>query len=368
MVCDSERAAHVVVSRCLTTGGNHGESRYGGRQSAIDREGWTPVMPSAPAPYSRNQAASIRERMLRDAGHLDDPPAELLSAVAREIGRECALGGLKAYRLAYEWTVVKAIEQFHSMCLRDGLGARGLVERSWKEWEAGGRPNDDYRDLLCRLFRTGPVQLGFGQDYTPKVDETTEPRGIVSASIDLRGDMYRRSLLGTSAAIILGSSLGDLEDRLLFQRREGGKVGADTVADLSTIAAAYRRSYRSTPAAQLFAAARAHLDLVASLQPQHQRRNARIPLLSIVGEMAALKGVILLLDQNRPADAQPYIQLAWAAAQESGNSDLQAVVRGGQSFAASYVSKDHQAGLTLPSTAIAWPPTGALKPEDGRPP
>lgn len=143
MVCDSERAAHVVVSRCLTTGGNHGESRYGGRQSAIDREGWTPVMPSAPAPYSRNQAASIRERMLRDAGHPDDPPAELLSAVAREIGRECALGGLKAYRLAYEWTVVEAIEQFHSMCLRDGLGARGLVERSWKEWEAGGRPNDD---------------------------------------------------------------------------------------------------------------------------------------------------------------------------------------------------------------------------------
>ena len=45
---------------------------------------------------------------------------------------------------------------------------RGLTERSWREWEAGARPDRDYTDLLCRLFETGPVQLGFARDYTPR--------------------------------------------------------------------------------------------------------------------------------------------------------------------------------------------------------
>ncbi|MBG0824786.1 hypothetical protein HS048_29210 [Planomonospora sp. ID91781] len=74
----------------------------------------------------------------------------------------------KCWRLAHGWTVEEAIEHFHAMCDRHGVKRRGLSERSWREWEAGARPDRDYTDLLCRLFETGPVQLGFAQDYTPE--------------------------------------------------------------------------------------------------------------------------------------------------------------------------------------------------------
>ncbi|GAP32164.1 hypothetical protein NSK11_contig00144-0006 [Nocardia seriolae] len=58
------------------------------------------------------------------------------------------------------------------MCRREKLKPRGLVVRSWMEWEAGARPSFDYQDLLCRLFRTSPVQLGWAVDYAPTSNNT----------------------------------------------------------------------------------------------------------------------------------------------------------------------------------------------------
>ena len=111
-------------------------------------------------------AAAVRERTL--AG-LDRPPSPaIFSQMAEEIHATCPdVTRLKCFRLARGWTVEEAIAQFHRMCDREGLRRRGLTERSWREWEAGARPDRDYTDLLCRLFETGPVQLGFARDYTP---------------------------------------------------------------------------------------------------------------------------------------------------------------------------------------------------------
>ncbi|MGW2327797.1 tetratricopeptide repeat protein [Streptomyces sp. NPDC001700] len=52
-----------------------------------------------------------------------------------------------------------------------------MSERSWKDWEAGVLPSADYQDLLCRLFVTGPVELGFARDYSPvpAADEIAPP-------------------------------------------------------------------------------------------------------------------------------------------------------------------------------------------------
>ncbi|MEV5407295.1 XRE family transcriptional regulator [Thermopolyspora sp. NPDC052614] len=94
-------------------------------------------------------------------------PGLSLSELAQEIGVCCGHPPLKAHRLAKGWTVEKAVESFHEMCARTGLGARGLTARSWIEWEQEHLPNADYQDLLCRLFHTGPVQLGFARSYGP---------------------------------------------------------------------------------------------------------------------------------------------------------------------------------------------------------
>ena len=103
--------------------------------------------------------------MLAKAGDPADPPLFLLEAIAAEIVHCCGHRALKANRLAYGWTVERAVTALHTMCREHELGARGLTIRSWLEWEAGDHPNADYQDLLCRLFRTDPVSLGFRHTY-----------------------------------------------------------------------------------------------------------------------------------------------------------------------------------------------------------
>ncbi len=96
------------------------------------------------------------------------------NAIAQDIRVCCGHSALKAHRLARGWTIEKAVESFHEMCTHEGLGARGLTVRSWIEWEGEHLPSADYQDLLCRLFLTGPVQLGFARSYGPS-DEPTRP-------------------------------------------------------------------------------------------------------------------------------------------------------------------------------------------------
>ncbi|HVB42942.1 MAG TPA: hypothetical protein VNF47_09590 [Streptosporangiaceae bacterium] len=107
----------------------------------------------------------IRVLRLADAGDPPSPPTELLHAIAREIQSCCGQTALRAFRLAYGWTVAAAIGALQDSCVRDGLGHPGISKRAWQDWEAGKRPNRHNQDLLCRLFGTGPVQLGFAQDY-----------------------------------------------------------------------------------------------------------------------------------------------------------------------------------------------------------
>ncbi|GAA4236343.1 hypothetical protein FHR32_000693 [Streptosporangium album] len=112
-------------------------------------------------------ATIIRDRTLAS---LPGPPsAAVIQQMVDEI-HACSpqQTRFKCRRLAYGWTVEEAIEHFHALSDREGAKRRGLSERSWREWEAGARPDRDYTDLLCRLYETGPVQLGFANDYTPE--------------------------------------------------------------------------------------------------------------------------------------------------------------------------------------------------------
>lgn len=111
-----------------------------------------------------------RIRTLRLAQAPTPVPDEVIHAIAAEIGRCCGHHPLKCFRLAYGWnSAEKAVQALHRMCAEQRLGARGLTKRSWLDWEKGNRPGADYLDLLCRLFQTGPVELGFATDYTPGV-------------------------------------------------------------------------------------------------------------------------------------------------------------------------------------------------------
>ena len=97
----------------------------------------------------------------------DELRVDLLHELARNIAEQCGLGAFKAHRIAWGWTITEAVEAFHEMCRREKIKPRGLVARSWMEWEAGSRPSWDYQDLLSRLFHTNSVQLGWASDYAP---------------------------------------------------------------------------------------------------------------------------------------------------------------------------------------------------------
>ncbi len=289
-------------------------------------------------------AASIRVQML----HAAQSPAELdpwlLAQVAAAIVDHCGHRPIKAFRLAYGWTVAQAVAAVHELCHRENLGTRGLHERSWKEWEAGGHPGADYRDLLCRLFRTGPVQLGFATDYTPTTDNVSAS-GEIGSIMDRRAVVQAATALGATVAPDFGALLRSISSR------RSGRVDPQRLEDLSVVAAAYRRSYRDMPANQLLQAAHAHMMLAFALDPRLQPEQSRLRLLTVIAEMASLVGVLYLLDREDQTNCWRYVDLAWEAAKAANNTELQAIVMGGRSFGMAYLTGDHRTGLELATCA-----------------
>lgn len=212
-------------------------------------------------------AARLRLRLLMEAGEPPEPDAALHHAIAHRIAGCCGHSALKNHRLAWGWTVEQAVNAFHAMCQEQRLGARGLTQRSWLGWEAGGQPNDDYRDLLCRLFQTGPVALGFGRDYTPSPGPavTSEPQAPPTLGQGGSATDRRRALklggqvtLGAAVGAGLGAGLTDAAaDAMEFtQRAEASDVGPRTVEHLELAVAGMAAAFTYTPPAELLPQAR----------------------------------------------------------------------------------------------------------------
>ncbi|MFG2228359.1 hypothetical protein [Streptomyces sp. NPDC048644] len=110
---------------------------------------------------------ALRERALGGAGSPAPVPAALIAEIAAEIESHCGHRRLKCRRVAMGWTIAQAVAAARQFVEDKHLAKAGMSERSWKDWEAGGLPSPDCQDLLCRLFATHPVELGFARDYSP---------------------------------------------------------------------------------------------------------------------------------------------------------------------------------------------------------
>lgn len=152
-------------------------------------------------------ADRVRSQYLGPLGPGEEPAVELLHELAREIAGQCGHSAFKAHRIAWGWTVAEAVEAFHDMCRQERIKPRGLVTRSWMEWEAGSRPSWDYQDLLSRLFCTNPVQLGWAADYAPASAASAMLR--VPGTASLTGGPAERS----GAILHLPPDTGDFTGR-----------------------------------------------------------------------------------------------------------------------------------------------------------
>ena len=275
-------------------------------------------------------ARRLRASMLAEADDPTAPPLFLLEAIAAEIVRCCGHRALKANRLAYGWTVERAVTALHAMCQEHELGARGLTVRSWLEWEAGDHPNADYQDLLCRLFRTDPVSLGFHRAYGTCSGGL--PSGIVggAAPPSETGGAVNRAAM-ESVAHAAAAEVSGAGPTLLESFR----------ADVTRLARAYPYDVPAPLFTELVRVRREICELLARrLRPAQQAE-----LLLIAGQACGLLANASL-DFGSPHAAAIQARSAWTYALAACHDGLSAWIRGLQAMIA-YWSCDYDTAIAL---------------------
>ncbi|GIH79465.1 hypothetical protein [Planobispora longispora] len=252
-------------------------------------------------------ATIIRNRTLAELSGL--PSAAVIQRMVDEI-HACApqQTRFKCWRLAHGWTVEEAIERFHAMCDAQGIKRRGLSERSWREWEAGARPDRDYTDLLCRLFETGPVQLGFAQDYTP------EGLRVAPPALDLIA----------TAADEAGSHA---------EQAEASELGSGALERLRTQVIWIAKRYVSEPPLPLFVEMREVQERTRRALDKRIHPGQARELYFLTGTLCGLMANVSM-DMDRRIPADTLARAAWTYGKVAGHAVLMGWARGMQSSVA----------------------------------
>lgn len=255
-------------------------------------------------------ATIIRNRTL--AAISGPPSAAVIQQMTDEIHACCPQQTrFKCRRLAHGWTVEESIDHFHAMCDREHVKRRGLTERSWREWEAGARPDRDYTDLLCRLFETGPVQLGFASDYTPE-----ELRSVPSAPPVLD--------LITVAADEAGAHA---------EQAEASELGSGALERLRTQVIWIGKRYVSEAPLPLFVEMRELQERTRRALEKHIHPGQARELYFLTGALCGLMANVSM-DMDRRIPADTLARAAWTYGKVSGHVALMGWARGMQSSVA----------------------------------
>ncbi|MFC9329186.1 helix-turn-helix domain-containing protein [Kitasatospora sp. NPDC057015] len=211
--------------------------------------------------------------------------------------------------------------------------------------------------ILAFDVRYGTVPV-VAQSLRSHTSSSPSPRALSpdteSSETVLRRTFTLGSLAGVTAAIAGLSP----DARAKVSRPSGGNVDQATVAELRSIGASYRRSYKSFPASSLVPVAHDQLQLVISLRPKDQPVHLRNSLLAHMAEMAALAAVLLSLDLGDQEQADAYMDLGYQIAKEIGSPELAALILGGRAFRTSY-GGDPEGGLDYALAAVDAAERGA---------
>lgn len=290
-------------------------------------------------PHEARCANRLRAR--REAQHgrgVVLPPAAVRELV-EEIVRCCLHTRLKAFRLAYGWSVNQAVERVHELCRREGLGARGMTRRSVLEWESGEHhPSPDYQDLLCRVYGASPMDLGFAVDYAPG------PRARSRDNRDQLQVLVRR-VAAASMQHATGCELTDV-----------GELQVDVLNGEVTRLA---RSYVHAAPAPL------HQELVAIRDEIYRLLAARrtpaqaVDLYLLSGQVCGLLANAALDLGNRSA-AMAQARVAWTYAEIIDHPGLRSWVRGLQAMIAYWGGEARTAAL-LAENGLVYAPAGMAR-------
>ena len=302
-------------------------------------------------PHTLRCARELRVKLLVEAGDPVQPGPDLLHEVAVAISQHCGYSILRSYRVAWNYSVEQVVAAFRRMCREQGLGSRGLSERSWKGWESGEHPGTDYQDLLSRLFQTNPIRLGFARDYTPAVDPEPESAPSIPPG-DPRWDAVmteRRLVMAADESAQLGDHPSNVGPLTLERLRE----------DAQTLA----RRFANAPRIELFDSALLLRDRVFTLLDGRQRVAETKDLYFLA---AASLGMLAEATENLGyrSQAMTHARTGLIFAKEADHPDLTAWLMGMQSLVAYWDGRPAQAldyarrgqEMAVRGTVGAWLP------------
>jgi tetratricopeptide (TPR) repeat protein len=131
--------------------------------------------------------------------------------------------------------------------------------------------------------------------------------------------------------------------------REARRMDAETYEGLANLVLGYRQVYRSASAVSLLAPVCGTLSLLTELAPDSGRY--RDPMVSLIGQAAALASAILIFDTRDFTTAKHYLTIGVRAAQQSSDNEVLAISLACRAFHATY-SGDAQTGVAFAEGAL----------------
>lgn len=247
--------------------------------------------------------------------------------LADSIVAHCAHSPLRAHRLARDWTLARLIVE---MITATGVGQR-LAPSRVSRWERGvEHPSALYRDALCRLYRTGPVELGLDTDYGKQQPSPESPDQV---DVQLRTiDGGRRS---PRQLVDVGShGRGSMESVVwqadsvrhkIDETMSTSTVSDATVAYKESVAAQYGRIYKSQPSRVFLRNILADLDDMQVITDRRLPSNQRRELCAVTARLAGLVSMTMV-NLGWYRQAREWVHTARLAADEAGEPELRAWV------------------------------------------
>ncbi|MFG3701601.1 hypothetical protein ACGF5C_27370 [Micromonospora sp. NPDC047620] len=145
-------------------------------------------VPVVPVTRSRRAAIQREAGQIRRRCQREGQTTERIVAAIRDGLPE--VSALEACRFALGWSRADTVAQIAALYHGDGLRPPGLSEQMLCRWEHGAeRPGPEYARMLCRVYRTGPAQLGLET-------EGPLPRAVVSHRSPVRYDQRKQGATG----------------------------------------------------------------------------------------------------------------------------------------------------------------------------
>jgi tetratricopeptide (TPR) repeat protein len=254
---------------------------------------------------------------------------------------------LEAWRLAFGWSRPQAITEIIALYGADSLAAPPLNSSMLCRWEHGEfPPGPEYGQMLCRLYRADPAQLGL-------------PANAVLMAVPDRATEYPR-LQGTIAANGYrmtaeddAATLAALRESIQLALEAEGPVGGPLVTgQLEAAVSYYSLNYSAFPPGLLATEVHRTRALAGAMLREDQPDDARTELRRLAGWLSALVGNTAFHLADYPA-AQIHFATAARLGTSTGDSHLICWALGAQALTG-YTLRRYAEALDLARQALDY--------------